>query len=215
MDAQLLSISKPSGVSNSSIASRQRYSEYNRIPPSTKNKSVIYYNRKTKEYQISDDFFTQVSNTPEDKKKIEITKNFLKALNNNSKVFPFNQSISWYKWVIAWLISFIVLLITLWILHILIIFSLFNLVALVFAGYIVWFVINKIAVLVTAFFTFLKMKKFRHFLKEERKKLGEDNFLKCSHDGLYLELYFNKDEVEDRLSKYIVSSTIFLDNFKN
>eukprot|EP00826_Nyctotherus_ovalis_P036188 TRINITY_DN3192_c0_g2_i4.p1 TRINITY_DN3192_c0_g2~~TRINITY_DN3192_c0_g2_i4.p1 ORF type:complete len:213 (-),score=55.87 TRINITY_DN3192_c0_g2_i4:102-740(-) len=186
-------------------------SEYKRIPPSTKNKAVVYYNKAVNQYQLCSDFSSQlILKNPEDKSRREIIEKLLSILNSNTDIFPSNQSIAWYKWVLAWVASFLVLTVSLWILQIVVIFALFNLVILVGAFYVAWMLITRVPVIVSAYFASQKMQAFKKFLKETNKEIGENQCLTYSHDGLYLEFYFNKDDIEDRISDYLNSSTILL-----
>ena len=175
--------------------------EINRIPPCTRYNIVMPFSKTLCKYQLGDHFLRQLNpNDSEDEEKKQFITDFLTELNCHQKVFPCNQTISLFVWIVSWIISFIVFTLGIWLLFIILIFSLFNLIMIVIFIWGVWYLFTRIPVFVSAYFVRRRMSALKKYLKKINKKLGEKVKVSASYDGTYIEVKFIEEDPADSVS---------------
>ena len=179
-----------------------------RVPPSSRNKAVISYSRTKEKYVVEFDFLVQLDNSDEWKKNL--VEEFVNELNSDKKRFPYNQSIKWYLWVAAWLVTFFVIAVILWAICVTMLFFLLSPIVVGGCIWLLWFLVTRIPMIIVEVFTKYSMRYLKKFVNEYQTKNGtEYELLKkteitCSSDGMYLELYFNVDEPDESVDYSIV-----------
>ena len=104
----------------------------NTLPSSSINKAILISNQLKNTYYLDYNFEKNLG--PKQENSMKIIDEFLHTLNENSKLFPWNQSTFFLWWVLAWIVSCAIFIIAIWLAVMFVIFSLFNPIFISFCG---------------------------------------------------------------------------------
>ena len=167
----------------------------NTLPSSSINKAILISNQLENTYYLDYNFEKNLG--PKEENKREIIDDFLHTLNKNSRLFPWNQSTFFLWWVLAWLVSFAIFIIAIWLAVMFVIFSLFNPIFISFCAWSMWFLFTHLPIFILGIFERRNMKPINLFLSKYNKETKYGINIVCSSDGSYLELFFEKDIAND------------------